>query len=203
VSATSNTGDQQVMTLHYDLQVPTGQLANDPQSLANFFRDHVSPAAQGLFRPEWTINPVIVTDEKDPLNPTAPRQQWTAGVPLAGTRGTSTDLLPSGCCGLAKLNTDHIGRRFTGRVFIFGQLAEGDQSAGIINNGTLLTSMKGLMDAIPVQPDISPPGSTATANWCVYSRTQRAANLNPYAAHVTSYTLRNRVHFLRRRSEYA
>ena len=140
-----------------------------------------------------------MVDEFDPQNPTAPRSSWTSGSPTAGTRSTSGDLLPSFCCCVATLRTDHIGRRFRGRTFLGGSNSEDNQSNG---DWGILTFFATMMDAIPVQPDIASGDSTSTANWCVYSRTQRAANLDPYASHVQSYQLRTQVHSLRSRANY-
>jgi len=193
--------DKHVNVLHYDLQdsaVP-GNDPNDPQLLADAFRDDVVPALAAQFDSGWTIFPVVVEEEKDPLDPTATRDAWTSGTDTAGTRTGVGEILPVACCPVASLHTAHIGRRQRGRIFVMGPIAEGDQSAGVIN-GTALTRIAVYLDAIPLQPDIVSGVSSSQANWCVYSRTQRAANLDPYASHVTSYSLGNAVHFLRSRS---
>lgn len=193
-------GQTQVNTLHYDLiddPLVVGE-ENDPQALADAFRDDVMPTFGACFSNAWSITPVVIVQEKDPLNPLAPRSEWTSGVAFSGTRSVSSDLMPPETCGVATLVTANIGRRARGRMFLGGTLVEGDQAGGTYNVFPL-TLWQALLDAIPRQPDISPPGSTATANWAVYSRTQRQANANPYAPHVTSAILRSRVHFLRSR----
>jgi hypothetical protein len=39
------------------------------------------------------------------------------------------------------------------------------------------------------------------AKWSVYSRTQRAQDLDPYLSPIGSYSLPNRVHWLRSRDD--
>lgn len=200
LEASASGGRSQVHTLHYDLQdAPLAEPANDPQSLADTFRDSVIPSYRALFNGGWTILPVIVEDERDPLNPTHPRSAWTSGVSSVGTRATGSQDLPPGICGVATLLTDHIGRRFRGRVFLGGTLVEGDQDAGTWDAG-ITASWHTFLDAIPHQPDLATGTSSSTANWCVYSRTQRAANLDPYASHVSAYIVRPVVHYLRSRA---
>jgi hypothetical protein len=197
-AATSS--DQQVNTFHYDLQDAPAQPANDPQSLADTFRDDVLPHFVAQYSSAWLIQPVEVIQELDPQNPLAPRSSWTSGTETAGTRAESTDLLPRPCCTVVKLNTAKIGRRFAGRTFVGGSNAEVEQAAGVWTTAQI-TLVNTLMSAIPLQPDIAELGSDSTANWCVYSRTQRAADLDPYAEHITSYTIRTLVHWLRSRQQ--
>lgn len=198
----SNGSDVQVNTLHYDLDDgDVIDVDNDPQTLADVFRDDVIPQWKTLYHSSWTIDPVVVTEELDPLNPTRPRSQWTSGSSVAGTRVVSGDTLPPNCNVLVKLNTAHIGRRFTGRLWLGGSVTEGDQANGSWVS-SYLTGIATIMNAIPVQPDIALGSSGATADWCVYSRTQRAANLDPYAPHISSYTVRSLVHTLRTRALY-
>lgn len=199
--AVDTSGNEQVNTFHYDLINADLQPANDPQALADRFRDDVLPQYLTFFRSFWTIDPVYVVDEKDPQNPTAARSSWTSGTPQAGTSTDSSELLPPGCCGLAKIVTDRIGRRFNGRLFIAGSFGEGAQASGVWTTA-YQTGFNAWLATIPVQPDIAGGGSGSTANWCVYSRTQRAANLDPYASHVTAPLLRTKVHFRRSRAQY-
>src|SRR3954447_8912298 len=203
--AVHNDGDQQVNTLHYDLHdasVTWDFLQNRPQSLANFFRDHVMSSMATLYSNVWHIQPVEVVDEKDPLHPTPPRSAWTAGSVITGARTPGSDLLPRACCVVAKLTTDRIGRRYSGRIFIGGAYDEGDQNDGAWSNLCLLRTQT-LMDAIPKEPDLSAEwGGSAKATWCVYSRTARAENASTYLAHVGSYSQRTPVHWLRRRAQF-
>jgi hypothetical protein len=192
--------DQQVNTLHYDLQDDFSQPANDPQTLADTFRDDVIPHFITQYSSAWTIQPVEVIEEKDPQNPDAARSSWTSGSETPGTRSESTDLLPRACCTVVKISTDKIGRRFAGRMFVGGSNAEVEQDAGVWSTAQI-TLVNSLMSAIPLQPDIQDGESTSTANWCVYSRAQRAADFDPYAEHVTGYTIRSLVHWLRSRQQ--
>lgn len=192
--------DKHVNVLHYDLEdsaVP-GNAPNDPQQLADDFRDDVVPLVQLLFDSGWTIFPVVVQEELDPLNPTDPRSEWVSGSPVAGTRTGVGDILPTAACPVATYQTAHIGRRFRGRGFLLGPIAEGDQNAGTIGSSQLV-KWQNFLDAIPRQPDLATGVSGSVANWSVYSRTQRAANLDPYASPVTSAILHNSVHWLRSR----
>lgn len=201
VSASFGGGpDKHVNVLHYDLidsAIP-GNNANDPQQLADDFRDDVVPAVQLLFDSGWTIFPVIVQEEKDPLHPLNPRSEWTSGSPVAGTRTGVGDILPTAACPVASLLTANIGRRARGRMFLLGPIAEGDQNAGTIGSSQLV-KWQNYLDAIPVQPDIASGVSASTANWCVYSRANRTANQDPYAPHVANAVLHNSVHWLRSR----
>ena len=194
------TGDQQVNTLHYDLQdsVVPGNAANDPQSLADFFRDNVLAAYKGIYSAAWTVQPVLVAQELDPQAPFAPRSEWVSGAAAAGTRGTPTDLLPKAACSVASLTTSHIGKRYRGRMFLGGALGEVDQSGGVWQS-SIITLWNALLAAIPRQPDIATGTSASTADWVVYSRTNRAADLDPYASPVVSTTVRSQFRWLRSR----
>jgi hypothetical protein len=99
---------------------------------------------------------------------------------------------------IATLHTGSIGRRYTGRIHIGGSWRVTDY----VNDGWVsgaLTLAETFLAAIPVQPDISEGVSLSGANWCVYSRTQRAQHLDPYASHVSSYEKRTNVKYLRTR----
>lgn len=194
--------DQQVTTFHYNLDDNNDVQPNDPQSLADTFRDDVRPGWANFFRSSWSVQPVEVVEEIDPLNPTAARTAWSSGAAIAGTKTDSEQDLPSFTCGLVTLRTGHLGRRFRGRIFIPGQWTEGSQNAGVWETGTY-NGITTWVNTIPFQPDIAGPGSGAVAHWCVYSRTQRAADLDPYASSVTSATLRNELHSLRSRASYS
>lgn len=194
-------GDSQVNTFHYDLDDSidlTGQ-HNDPQTLADAFRDNVRGHFADLYGSDWDILPVSVQMEKDPQNPNAARQAWASGAVIQGTKGAVTNLLPRSCCVVATLRTNNIGRRYRGRVFVGGSWNEGDQ-----DNGFWQLSATGLVDiylnAVPVQPDIQFGSSGNTAKLSVYSRTQRAADLDPYLSPVTAHVTRSAVHWLRSRS---
>lgn len=202
VALRATKGDaQEVTTLHYDLQ-DTVIGDNDPQSLADLFRDDVLPLWGARFFGDWTIQPVTVTEEIDPRSPLDPRSQWTSGSPFSGTQVNDTDILPPGSTCVVKLLTGHVGRRFRGRIFVPGVYKETTQAGGLWSTA-LKDSIDVLVDAIPREPDLAGPGVTASAHWCVYSRTQRAANLDPYASAVVSATVNPMVHFRRRRSLYA
>lgn len=194
-------GDQLVNTFHYDLIDAPATPANDPQTLADLFRDNVIPQWKANISAAWTLDPVLFVDEFDPQNPTAPRGSWTSGTPQAGTKTVGTDALPQFCTALVTLRTSHIGRRFRGRMFLFGTFLEGEQAAGAWGS-TFLTGLQTMVNAVPKQPDLATGPSDSVANWCVYSRTQRAADLDPYASAITSATVRSLVHSLRSRAQY-
>jgi len=194
------TGDQQVNTFHYDLvdsAIP-GEPANDPQALADFYRDNVLPTFKPMYTSSWTIQPVLVAQELDPQNPTAARSEWTSGSAAAGTKAAPTDLLPQACCAVAAITTNHIGRRYRGRTFLGGSIGEIDQSAGVWQSGAT-TLWNTYLASIPKQPDIATGASTSVANWGIYSRTQRAADLDPYISPVVSFSVRTKVRWLRSR----
>lgn len=199
--ATSGASEQ-VNTFHYDLDDGNLTVPNDPQTLADRFRDDVRPQLATLFRPSWTLDPVVVVEEKDPLFPLKPRQAWSSGAPIAGTGAGSAELLPSFVSPVVALLTAHIGRRFRGRTWLSGNPDEGWQTSGTWT-AAIMTAFNAVMGSIPLEPDIAPSASDATAKWCVYSRTQRAQNLDPYASAVTSFVVRPVVHSLRRRASYS
>lgn len=190
----------QVNTFHYDLEDNTLEPANDPQSLADAFRDDVVSHFKALYKNTWTIAPVVVMEEKDPQNPTAARNEWTSGSSGPGTLSTTGDALPHAMCAVASLTTDHIGRRFRGRLFLGGDATENWIDAGVWNTGTLAL-WQAFLDAIPRQPDIVSGESSSTAKWSVYSRTQRAQDLDPYLNAISGVGLSSRVHWLRSRDE--
>lgn len=189
--------DEHVNVWHYDLDDEALQ-ENDPQALADLFADDVLPGVVGRFTSDWTVQPVVVTEERDPQNPDAPRGQWIAGTATAGTKSLATDRLPRAATAVATLKTAQIGRRFTGRKFIFGVHSEGDQADGVWTSAKL-TDLQAYLDSIPVEPDIAGPGSGSVAQLAVYSRTQRAADQEPYITRVESMVLRNYVRWLRSR----
>lgn len=193
--------DQQVNTFHYDLQDATLDTPNDPQSLADFFRDNVLAGFKAFYSSAWTIDPVLVVEEIDPLNPHATRGSWTSGSAGAGTATPSSDLLPPQCNVLVALKTASLGRRFNGRMWLGGSRSEGEQVNGSWSS-SFLTGCATYLATIPHQPDIASGISASVADWVVYSRTQRAANQNPYAVKITSATARTLVHTLRTRALY-
>jgi hypothetical protein len=194
--------EQHVNTFHYDLQDATYPLHdNDPQSLADLFRDNVIPKFRACYNNTWSIGPVVIIEEKDPQNPDAPRQEWTSGAALAGTNVTGGDRLPHALVGVATHKTAHIGRRATGRCFIGGTWTEDNQTAGSWAGGTV-TTMQQYLDSIPRSPDLTVGVSSATADWVVYSRTSRAQDVDPYASKITSSTVHPECHYLRSRQPF-
>lgn len=188
-----------VNVLHYDLHDESGQPDNDPQALADRFRDDVIGPYRGLFRTDVSVDPVSIVEERDPLNPFAPRSSWTSGTSTAGTRSPTYDLLPRQVCAVATLKTARIGRRYRGRLFLPGQFDENDQTNGSFN--AFATVRLGVfLAAIPRQPDIATGPSSSSAVWSVFSRTQRGQNLNPYLSPVTDAVLRLPLHWLRSRA---
>lgn len=198
--ASDGPAHEAVSILHYNFEDVLTE-TNDPQTLADAFRDDVIPVMAGQCPESWTVDPVVVFEEKDPQDPTAPRSEWTSGVPVSGGRSTAgQDFAPYGICAIATLRTANIGRRFRGRMFIPIPLLDGDTTADQIVVGKR-NDLNNFLDAIPRQPDLSTGADPGVeAHWCVYSRTQRGANLDPYANAVTSAQLRTTVVFLRSRS---
>jgi len=193
---------QQVNVFHYDLITGLATEPNDPQTLADVFRDSVRPAFQALYSAQWQLDPVIVTEEKDPQNPNAGRQQWQSGNPIPGSRtvGTSDELAPA-LCGVATLKTTNVGRRHTGRIFLGGTIFEANIVASIWDPAQVAL-WQTYVDTIPHQPDLSTGADPGTvAHWCVYSRTQRLGDFDPYASKITSVIVHPKVHWLRSRDD--
>lgn len=194
------TGDQQVNTFHYDLidsPIPAND-PNSPQTLADYFRDNVVAPFKAFYISSWTIQPVVVAEEKDPQHPLAARQEWVSGTAGAGTRSAQTDYLPRAACSVVTLSTDHIGRRYRGRMFLSGSVSEADQTGGVWQS-SIVTLWNAYVAAIPLAPDIAFGPSASTATWCVYSRTNRAQDIDPYASPVVAKTLRTQFRWLRSR----
>jgi hypothetical protein len=205
VSLVAQAGEKlQVNTFHYDLIDAIGQTPNDPQSLADLFVSAVRPHFAALYTGGWSILPVVVLQEKDPQNPNAGRQEWSSGLPIPGTRtGSGADALPLAMCATATIHTEHVGRRHRGRLFLGGSVTESDQASGIWDDTSgILSLWQALLNAIPMQPDLSAEiGGDVVAHWCVYSRTQRGADFDPYASKVIGTTLHTKVHWLRSRDD--
>jgi len=194
--------EEQVNTFHYDLIDDVAEPANDPQALADRFRDDVRPHWIASMSSAWTFDPVHIVDEFDPIIPFATRSSWDSGAPAAGTKTLGSDLLPRNMVPVASLRTAHIGRRFRGRLWMMGSYTEGEQVDGAWTSGSL-TSLQTVLDFVPFQPDIAGGISTSVANWCVYSRTMRAEAGHPYANKITSATVTPLLHSLRSRARYS
>lgn len=198
VMKVTRASEQHVNTLHYDLTDVALEPENNPQLLADALRDALMPKYAALYDNTWTVQPVEVVEERDPLHPNDARQGWLSGSATPGVRSTASERLPSACCAVATLKTANVGRRARGRMFLSGTLTELDQNGGVWQ-GSILALWQALLNAIPLQPDIYTGTSLSHADWAVYSRTQRAADLDPYAPHVTGAVLRTGVHWLRSR----
>lgn len=195
----TNGGNQIVNTLHYDLAGKGLSPGPGLQALANRFRDDVMTPWKACITPDWTIQPVEVIDEKDPLNPLDVRDQAVAGTAGPGTRlaPPSSEVIPIQLCAMATVHTAHIGRSFRGRIFLPPLWSDAQIDAGVVA-GAQLGNYNAFIAAIPIAPDLSTWTDT-TANLCVYSRTRRAANAGSYAEHATSITLDTTVRWLRSR----
>lgn len=199
----SSGSDQQVQTFHYsaiDASFPSHD--NDMQELADRIRDDVRTYQRARYTNAWTIDPVLVVEEIDPLNPTATRASWTSGSAVAGTKSLSSQLLPTGLCPLVALKSDSLGRRYNGRVFLGGSWAEGDNLNGNVESDWV-GFISAEFDNVPKQPDLATGVSLANCHWVIYSRTARAANQTPYTADVTSFVVRSPFHYLRNRAPYS
>ena len=192
---------QVVNTLHYEGDDPLLGSPASLQSLANRLRDDLLVPYRAIFDNTFVIGPVIVTEEVDPLNPDAPREQRAAGTPANGTRSTTSERLPTAVALVATELTAFVGRSFRGRLFLGGMTTESDQNGGNWSTvaGSHWTLCGNFLDAIPLQPDLVFGPSAATVRYVVYSRTRRARAQSPYFAPVTSHQRRSRLHWLRSR----
>lgn len=188
--------EEVVTTLHYRMHTE-GLSTPSPQSLADAIRDGALGPYRALFHSDWTINPVTVVDEIDPLAPNDPRSGWTAGPGGGGTKSSDADTLPTAVTTVVTLRSDKIGRRATGRMFVPGSIAEADVTGGVFV-GAWQLMVQALLDGIPHQPDVT-GGGTGTANWCVYSRTARAEGQTLYAFDIQSTVIRPQMRWLRSR----
>lgn len=194
-----------VNTLHYNIENTVGGGDSDPQDLADRIRDDVVPTWKTFFDSGWSIDPVVVTEEKDPQNPTAPRDQWTSGTTITGTGVPGTgDPLPYEMCALIQVKTAKIGRSFRGRLFCPPALRESDLGSRVWEasaGSNYMSKVTALAAAIPKQPDVAMGWSSSTCKLCVFSRTRRQLDLDPYAEAVTQLVPTNGIHWLRSRSD--
>jgi hypothetical protein len=173
---------------------------NDPQKLADAFRDAVVPKIRLCYSSLWNVLPVVAMQPIDPQDLTAPRHEWTSGTTVAGQYPASGDYLPRACVAVATVNTELVGRRARGRLFLGGGMTEADQANGVWTT-LALGRWQAWLDAIPHQPDLTSEVSTFTvADWCIYSRTNRIADTGTYASKVINSVLHTQVHWLRSRS---
>jgi hypothetical protein len=194
-------GDNEVVnTLHYDMHDSTVDDSPTLQGLADRLADDLLGPWGALFPAAWTIQPVTVMDEKDPLAPLATRDGAVSGAPAAGTGGTptSTNKAPLEECVVATLRTAHIGRRFRGRMFLPPIFDEEATDNGILASGHA-SLYNTFLAAIPREPDLVTGAGDGNAIWSVYSRTQRAANLDPYATRIDTVQLQTKLRWLRSR----
>lgn len=193
---------EHVNVLHYDLNdagLSTG--TNNPQTLADFFRDNVQGVYTQLFTSNWTIDPIKVEEEIDPLDKFAPRSSWLSGTSRPGTKVITGDQLPAGLVVLVALKSNTLGRRYNGRMWLGGPTSEADQINGQWQS-SLLSVCSEIVANIPRQPDISEGPSGASCDWSIYSRTARAQSSGHYLAHGITPTVSDRVHWLRSRSVF-
>jgi hypothetical protein len=109
--------------------------------------------------------------------------------------------LPLALARLARLHTAHIGRSFTGRIWLPGSKGEADTNAGVWSNaGQYKPATDALIAAIPLEPDIT-TGTSGATNLCVYSRTRRSRSQGQFAESVTSITVDDQIHWLRSRDD--
>jgi hypothetical protein len=195
--------DEVVNTLHYDNDDSSTVFSTSMQELADRLRDDLMDGYRFFFPTDWTIEPVVVTQEKDPQDPDAAREQVTAGPGGAGT-GTWTatgDQLPIEMCAMGSERTAKIGRSFRGRIFLPPGWVEGQLTTpGVwLDGATYFEHCEDWLGSIPLEPDLVTGPSGARCRLCVYSRTRRARDQDPYAEAVTSITLANTVRWLRSR----
>lgn len=193
-------GNEVVNTLHYDLHDSTVDDSPTLQGLADRLADDLLDLYAAFFPSSWTILPVTVMDEIDPQNPTAVRDGAVSGDPQVGSLGSisTDDVAPIEECVVATLRTSHIGRRFRGRMFLPPIFNETGTSGGILASGKASTYQT-FLNAIPREPDLVTGAGDGNAIWSVYSRTQRAANLDPYATRIDTVQLQTRLRWLRSR----
>jgi hypothetical protein len=160
----------------------------------------VLPKLRNIMSDGFVVQPVVVADEVDPLNPTKPREEWQSGTAANGDRVVTGESLPKFCTTYVRLNSAFVGRRYNGRLFPPADLFEGDNFNGGLDAG-IKAGIQAYLDAIPRQPDIASGTSNAQANWCIFSRTARLQQSGPYLAHVTDVTLSSVLHSMRSRNK--
>src|SRR5688572_798249 len=113
----ASTGAQEMVNVfHYNTEIEWPDLPLGLQALADRLRDDALPDFKALFSAGWTCDPVVVVQERDPLNPNEPRTAVQSGASGPGTRpAPGGDAIPEALCRVYKLNTALIGRSFRGR----------------------------------------------------------------------------------------
>lgn len=182
----------------YDYHDAAGSAGDPGQILADAFRDDVLDPFKALFTSAWAIASPVAESVIDPQDPSAPRHGWNSTGGGVGTRSSASDFLPPGICGEAPVLSAFRGRRFNGRLFIPGSFTELDQADGAWTT-TPLTLMQAYLDAVPRSPDVDTGLGEATADWSIFSRTQRLQGKDPYLVPVVSAIASTRTHFLRSR----
>lgn len=201
VTLSAQKGDDVIVnTLHYDLHDSTVDDSPTLQGLADRLADDLLGPYADLFPSDWIVQPVLVMDEKDPLAPLAVRNGASAGSADAGDIPAidADNKAPLEECVVAKLLTGHVGRRFRGRMFLPPIFEETATSNGLLGLGKA-SVYQTFLDAIPREPDLVTGVGDGSAHWCVYSRTNRAADVDPYASAITEVVLGTRLRWLRSR----
>lgn len=205
---TTSASQEFVNVIHYDWSAGGGvgdSLDDVGQALADAVRDAVSTTYRALWNNGHVIDPVTVTQAKDPVNPDRTRSTWSAAFSTSsGTKTITGDNAPTALARVYSLRTPHIGRSFRGRMFVSGYINEADIGASInIWNAASAGNHAYLADAfvlsIPREPDVVFGPSTDSCRWVVYSRTRRAAELDDYTNPVTATLARAPIFWLRSR----
>lgn len=197
---------QIVNVVHYDLVGNALDPAASLQALATRLTTDCMGPFKALFDLNWEIQPIVVTQEKDPLNPDAVRTGATGGAGGTGTRtGVSGDKLPLFCSRVVTLKTAKIGRSFRGRMFVSGAMFESDSLSNqwvAPSAGNFAFLADAFVNSFPLAPDLTVGPSTDSAKWCVYSKTRRARDQDDYANAITTKVPRPDIHSLRSRAFY-
>jgi hypothetical protein len=192
------TSTKVVNSFVYDVHDATGSAGDPGQILADAFRDDVLTPFKALFTSAWGIASPIAEEVVDPLDPSAPRTGWNSTGGGVGSRSSASDFLPPGICGEAPVKSAFRGRRFNGRLFIPGSFTELDQADGVFT-ATPIALMQAYLDAVPRSPDVDTGLGERTADWSIFSRTQRVQGKDPYLVPVVSAVASSSTHFLRSR----
>ncbi len=129
-------------------------------------------------------------------------EQYSKTKNLAGTRTASNSSEPRGLVPVISLNTTAAIRSGRGWMFLPNIIDSSVISSGLLQtSGAYWTAIATFGDALlGLSGDNAGPGTVQVA---VYSATRRSRGFSPFIFDVTSYTRRQKVHWLRSRSNLA
>jgi hypothetical protein len=206
------TGNQQEVRNTFNFRLnPSSPDSVNEQFLVDILADAGTTSLQNayvaLLGTVFTLDEIVARQVHDPLNPGDLKLQHAKVVNLPGTRAVTSDT-SSGICAIVTLNTDTVGRRYRGHVFMPPSLRQLDQGDGVFPTGSpYMVAIAALITEL--NKTLETAGGSHYANrWndvdmVVYSRKARSLDESQFYAQVQSLIRRTPIHWLRSRSGLA